>query len=367
MFRLLLVALCLCILACGDEGVETTNTLEATPAAPALAMNCPPTLYKNTSRMRLIPSGNFQMGGGAETLHHKTPEWTAFTEAFYIDTHEVTIGEFLVFVDTTGYPISNDAEVVVDWDTHFETYLLDNSFKLYDFYALPAQVMWADAVAYARWVGKRLPTEVEWEKAARGGLTGAVFTWGDDPPTRARGLRLRNGRHTSMASEGAFNIALSGRVGNFGEWDAGIGFFDDHYLLRPVGSYQPNGYGLFDMLGNVNEWCLDDWNENAYLLMMNGIKPQWAGEKRLGIPASEPAWKVVRGGGLQHFNWIASKRDILHTVSEKKRQQFLDETIDVAERRAGHTQEFRYTGFRCVLDFNGLPKDAWLYCLPKGE
>lgn len=125
--------------------------------------------------MRLIPSGNFQMGGGAETLHHKTPEWTAHTEAFYIDTHEITIGEFLVFVDTTGYPISNESAVALDWDTHFETHLLDNSFKLYEFYALPAQVMWADAVAYARWVGKRLPTEVEWEKAARGGLTGAVF------------------------------------------------------------------------------------------------------------------------------------------------------------------------------------------------
>lgn len=334
MLRLIFVVLLALLIGCGDEGDPVDI---AVPSAPSLQNNCPAFLWKNTSKMRYIPAGNFQMGGGAETEHHKTPKWTATTDAFYIDTHEVTIGEFLMFVDMTGYKWQ-------DAPNH-------KDYPHYDFYAYPAQVTWYDAVAYARWVGKRLPTEIEWEKAARGG-TDTTFTWGDSQPTAGLRIRIPNThRWTSMATEGAFVLSTRGRH-HQGQWLSGLGFFEDHFTLRTVGSYAPNGYGLFDMLGNLNEWCVDDYNENAYLLLMNGVQPHWVGNAQLGIPATEPAMKVVRGGGLRHSLFIASQRDKLDTVTKAKRQQFIKYTIDVAERSAQHSWYYQYTGFRCVLDLN---------------
>jgi formylglycine-generating enzyme required for sulfatase activity len=94
----------------------------------------------------------------------------------------------------------------------------------------------ADAAAYAEWAGKAIPTEAEWEFAARGGLEGAEFAWGEE--------LAPGGRHLANTWQGAFpceNLALDGFVGT-----------------SPVGTYPPNGYGLYDMIGNVWEWT-DDW------------------------------------------------------------------------------------------------------------
>jgi formylglycine-generating enzyme required for sulfatase activity len=93
-------------------------------------------------------------------------------------------------------------------------------------------VAYADALAYARWAGKDLPSEAQWEYAARGGLDGAEFTWGDEPTP--------DGRHMANAWQGAF------------PWrnDAADGF----ERTAPVGSFPPNGFGLYDMAGNVWEW-----------------------------------------------------------------------------------------------------------------
>ena len=96
-------------------------------------------------------------------------------------------------------------------------------------------VAYKDAAAYAAWAGTDLPTEAEWEYAARGGLDGAEFAWGDE--------LTPGGRHMANTWQGAFpreNLAT-----------------DDHPRTSPVGAFSANGYGLFDMIGNVWEWTVD--------------------------------------------------------------------------------------------------------------
>lgn len=349
MFRLLLLALCLCILACGDEGVETTNTLEATPAAPPLAIECPSHLYRDTSHMRLIAGGKFQMGGGVNTFRHKTPKWTAETGFYYIDIHEVTVGEFMMFLEASDYKNPSWSQSFNDQFDRltYSGWQFHNPAKpLYDFRSYPVQVMWEDAVAYSQWVGKRLPTEIEWEKAARGGLTDTAFTWGNTPPTfDPNPIRMgedRGFRHAFMAAQGAFALSVGKNHFN-GKWLSGMTFFRDTFVLRPVCSYAPNGYGLFDMLGNVNEWCSDAYNENAYLLLMS--------KNPLLLPITNAdGIRVVRGGGLKHSLFIASQRGVLNNVDADKQATYLEFTVDIAERRGQHTTRWAYTGFRCVLD-----------------
>jgi formylglycine-generating enzyme required for sulfatase activity len=101
------------------------------------------------------------------------------------------------------------------------------------------QVAWEDVEAYARWAGKQLPTEAEWEFAARGGLDAAEYTWGDEFTPA--------GRHMANTWQGEFPIENQ-QLDGF-EWTA------------PVGSFPPNGYGLYDMAGNVWEWTID-WFQN---------------------------------------------------------------------------------------------------------
>jgi formylglycine-generating enzyme required for sulfatase activity len=166
--------------------------------------------------MALIPAGAFQMGSN-DGRDDERPVHTVNLDAFYMDVYEVTNAQYKNFIEETASlppwywndPKRNDPNQPV------------------------TGVTWFDALAYAEWAGERLPTEAEWEKAARGGLIGKQYPWGDT-------LTHNND-----------NISGTG----------GRDIWDD---ASPVGSFPSNGYGLYDMAGNVHEWCMDYYNQGYY-------------------------------------------------------------------------------------------------------
>lgn len=186
------------------------------------------TIIHHLDEVVLIPAGEFQMGGSdsdAET--DEVPVHTVYVDAFYIDKYEVTNAQYKKFVDAN--PQWQKRRIPSNF--HNGKYLdlwQDNTYPPDKENHPVVFVSWYAAMAYAKWKGKRLPTEAEWEYAARGGLVGATFSWGDDiTPT--------------MANYG-------GELGD----------------TKPVGYYPPNGYELYDMTGNVMEWCLDTYDEGFY-------------------------------------------------------------------------------------------------------
>ncbi|NWG75261.1 MAG: SUMF1/EgtB/PvdO family nonheme iron enzyme [Rubrivivax sp.] len=157
----------------------------------------------------LIPAGEFLMGSPAgEGDDDEHPQQRVYVSAFWMDVHEVTVEQYRRFCQATGRQMDTDLNAAA---TH-----------------PVVMVSWEDATAYATWAGRELPTEAQWEKAARGGTTTA-YPWGD-----------------------AWNEALANSHGTG---------------TKPVGSYAPNRFGLFDMIGNVWEWCRDAYEEDWYRRM----------------------------------------------------------------------------------------------------
>lgn len=196
----------------------------------------------STSDMVLIPAGEFWMGRFHMWLLDELgmhlrlrlddqPAHLVRLDDYFIDKNEVTNEDYARFLQATGHrkPFH---WVKGEYSEGEEKYPVYN-------------VSWDDAEAYCKWIGKRLPTEAEWEKAARGGRERTMFPWGDElTPGGARGRGVNEGIEGDALAKRARYGAPNGPT--------------------KVGSYAPNGYGLHDMIGNVAEWVADWYNRTYY-------------------------------------------------------------------------------------------------------
>jgi formylglycine-generating enzyme required for sulfatase activity len=189
--------------------------------------------------MALIPAGEFLMGSNDGESDEK-PVHTVYLDAFYMDKYEVTNAQYARFLNEYGKNTDAAGHQLLGIN---EIEKVGNTYKPKSGYENhPVAITWYGAAAYAQFYGKRLPTEAEWEKAARGGLVGKRYPWGD------------NITHD--------NANYHGTAGNVtGRGDRGR---DKWNIPSPVGSFAPNGYGLYDMAGNVWEWCADEYDSGYY-------------------------------------------------------------------------------------------------------
>ena len=236
------------ILLSSQSCQRANSARETSSAAPPANAHTEPV---KRDGMALIKGGTFEMGTD-DGMPSEAPVHEVLVNSFWMDEHEVTVAEFSKFVEATGF--KTDAEKF-GWSGVFnpKTGEWENTngadWRHPDGPQSKAQanepvcqVSWSDAAAYAKWANKRLPTEAEWEYAARGGLTGKRYAWGDD--LRPDGKPVANWWQ-----------------GHFPENDTG----EDGFKGRaPVESFAPNGYGLYDVAGNVWEWCADWYAEDYY-------------------------------------------------------------------------------------------------------
>ena len=220
------------------------NDLSLNEQARLPSLNIPHAILgKDGAPMVLIPAGEFQMGSNEGSSYDK-PVHTVYVDAFYMDVHEVTVGQYNQFLQATGHRVPPEP-----------------GYSQTDRHPV-VNVSWHDAMAYAKWAGKRLPTEAEWEYAARGGLAGQKYPWGN---------RLPDGTQCNFADKNLSKIwdresivEVAGKRFKAGDDPSDKSSDDGYTYAAPVGSYPANGYGLYDMAGNVSEWCFDAYDENYY-------------------------------------------------------------------------------------------------------
>lgn len=321
---------------------------------------------KDFSDMVRIPGGEFDMGGDTPEGFDSMPE-TALPQSdefpkhkvkvndFWMDEHEVTNAQFMEFVAATNY--FTVAERPVDWE-QLKKQLPAGTPKPPDENLLPSSLVfnyapteaskenlnnwwtfkrgvnwrqpngpgssieakenhpvvhisWYDALAYAKWTGKRLPTEAEWEYAMRGGKKNKMYPWGNE--------KTEQGKHFANHLQGEFPYTNT--------------VADGFERTAPVKSFPANGYGLYDMAGNVWEWT-SDWYSGKYYFELNeagGVadNPKGPGES-FEVYNNLEKKKAIRGGSfLCHDNWCSGYRN---------------------SRRMRNTPDtsMEHIGFRCV-------------------
>jgi formylglycine-generating enzyme len=314
----------------------------------------PPVKPQEQAGMVLIPAGTLQMGGdNAQADQNEYPKHQVKVSSFWMDKTEVTNAQFDAFVRATNYltlaerPINweemqrtlppntpkppdsllqpgalvfvktnravslNDASTWWQWTIGANwRHPLGPESEITDKMQHPVvQIAWEDAAAYAKWANKRLPTEAEWEWAARGGLDAAVYPWGNTIGETKPEANFWQGMfpHENTLADGFEGVA-------------------------PVGQYPPNGYGLLDMPGNVWEWC-SDWFDYGFYAKPEASKPNTAGPDKSFNPSNpyQPE-KVIRGGSfLCNDSYCSGYRNA---------------------RRMGSSPDtgLNHTGFRCVKD-----------------
>lgn len=309
-------------------------------------------------KMAYIPEGTYSMGSSDpfQALKRELPQHQVKVNAFYMDIHEVTNAQFSAFVEATNY--KTIAEQEIDWEI-LKKQLPKNTPKpnedvlqpgsmvfvessdIYNLIDISQWWRWInganwrqpegpgsnimgkdqepvvhicyfDAVAYAEWCGKRLPTEAEWEWAARGGLKDKIYPWGNES--------VDEGIPKCNYWTGIFPNKNTKKDGFRG--------------VAPVMQYAPNGYGLYDMAGNVWEICEDWYDENYYSsLNFSEIQDNPKGPEKWNYPPEpmDPK-RVIRGGSfLCNDSYCSSYR---------------------VSARMPYSQEtgMSHTGFRCVKD-----------------
>lgn len=266
-----MIVLSCVIIAFAQDQMKEEDVKAETPLAP--------------EGMVLIPGGSFEMGIAEEDLkflaemgkkvphmseaHAKwwfgdeVPKHTVEVDSFFMDAYEVTNRHFKQFIQETEYKAQGD------WGKYAKEERMDHPV---------VNVTWNDAKAYAEWAGKRLPTEAEWEYAAKGGKDVKWFPWGDSPdPERA------NYRYQGESFFAGLVRLLGFRKMN----------------TKPVGNYEANGFGLYDMCGNVSEWC-----ENKREPYPGGLQEKWIYTRYgpFGKDEKPTYGKAVRGGGWETPN-----------------------------------------------------------------
>jgi formylglycine-generating enzyme len=306
--------------------------------------------------MVLIPGGEFDMGAdNDQASQDEYPKHKVRVAPFYMDATEVTNKQFEAFVDATGYITT--AERKPNWE-ELKLTLPPGTAKPHDSLLVAASlvflatngpvnlrdynnwwswkaganwkqpqgpgsniegkgdypvvhVSWDDAQAYCKWAGKRLPTEAEWEFAARGGLQSNIYPWGNE--------HVNAGRPKSNSWEGEFPYHNQQK--------------DGYFRSAPVRSYSHNGYGLYDIAGNVWEWCSDWYDVDYYKAIANSFSTNPQGPVKSYDPEEPHTPKrSLRGGSfLCNDSYCSGYR--------------------VARRmKSSPDTGLEHTGFRCVRD-----------------
>ncbi len=308
------------------------------------------------SDMVFIQGGQFLMGGDSKWGRaDEFPRHLVHISSFYMDEHEVTNAQFSAFITATGYVTT--AERKPDWEElkkqvppgtqrPADSVLVaaslvfsppdhpvsfDNATIWWKWVAGAdwrhpegpksnikgkenhpvVQVSWEDAMAYCSWAGKRLPTEAEWEFAARGGIPSAIYPWGDQPVNQG-------------------SLKANTWQGNFPNQNIES---DHFYRTAPVMTFPPNGYGLYDMAGNVWEWCSDWYRPDYYAqcAKQNLMNDPNGPENSYDPDEPYTPKRVVRGGSfLCNDQYCSGFR-----VS--------------ARMKTSWDTSLEHTGFRCVI------------------